>query len=73
MIQTQVYETTNLSFYYTIAHCYINIKKVKENKHERNKKVMKQQRFSYKQREYGIDNAIAISSRQGSTAQIKSI
>ena len=73
MIQTQVYETTNLSFYYTIAHWYINIKKVKENKHERNKKVRKQQRFSYKQREYGIDNAIAMSSHQGSTAQIKSI
>lgn len=73
MIQTQVYETTNLSFYYTTAHCCINIKKVKENKHERNKKVMKQQRFSYKQREYGVDNAIAMSSHQGSTAQLKSI
>jgi len=34
---------------------------------------MKQQRFSYKQREYGVDNAIAMSSHQGSTAQLKSI
>ena len=57
----------------TIAHCWINIRKVKENKHERNKKVMKQQRFSYKQCEYGVDNAIAMPSRQGSTAQLKSI